>query len=215
MLPLFGWNVHARCIPPLFLQSSLVYYFSYFCAMQHQTTTRRSSAAKPQRTTTTTTTIIPPSPLPPNKTPQPAAGSLEAVALSLAREVSGNPEDWERRRKALFAMQQAVDEAGKGLPEGGGGEKAKALFTPEVWRHLKEPLKHTLVRKNTVFFFCLFFFYFFCVCVLARERSGAVKREESRCVLCRRARCSPNLNARTFWRLRFSLYLSESLKNPR
>lgn len=41
-------------------------------------------------------------------------------------------------------MQQAVDAAGKSLPEAGGGEKA--LFTPDVWRHLKEPLKHTLVR---------------------------------------------------------------------
>eukprot|EP00903_Cladosiphon_okamuranus_P015412 g14235.t1 len=73
---------------------------------------------------------------------KPAAGSLEAAALSLAQEVSGNPDDWERRRKALFSMQQAVDAAGRSLPEGGGGEKA--LFTPDVWRYLKEPLKHTL-----------------------------------------------------------------------
>lgn len=76
---------------------------------------------------------------------KPAAGTLEAAALSLAQEVSGNPDDWERRRKALYSMQQAVDDAGKALfAAGGGGEKA--VFTAEVWRYLREPLKHTLVR---------------------------------------------------------------------
>ncbi|CAM9568539.1 unnamed protein product, partial [Pylaiella littoralis] len=73
---------------------------------------------------------------------KPAAGSLEAAALSLAQAVSGNPDEWERRRSALISMQQAVVEAGEACPAGGGGEKA--VFTNEVWRHLKEPLKHTL-----------------------------------------------------------------------
>ncbi|CAM9456552.1 unnamed protein product, partial [Ectocarpus fasciculatus] len=74
---------------------------------------------------------------------KPAAGTLEAAALSLAQEVSGNPDDWERRRKALYSMQQAVDEAGKALAAAGGGGE-KSVFTAEVWRYLREPLKHTL-----------------------------------------------------------------------
>ncbi|CAM9473158.1 unnamed protein product, partial [Hapterophycus canaliculatus] len=74
------------------------------------------------------------------QTEKPLAGSLEAAALSLAQEVSGNPDDWERRRKALFSMQEAVDEAGKTATEAG----EKAVFTAEVWRYLREPLKNTL-----------------------------------------------------------------------
>lgn len=81
------------------------------------------------------------------KPEKPAAGSLEAAALSLAQEVSGNPDDWERRRKALFSMQEAVDEAGKTVPARG----EKAVFTAEVWRYLREPLKNTLVR-----YYCLY-----------------------------------------------------------
>lgn len=83
---------------------------------------------------------------PTKKKTKPAAGTLEAAALSLAQEVSGNPDDWERRRKALYSMQQAVDDAGKALSAAGGGGE-KSVFTAEVWRYLREPLKHTLVRS--------------------------------------------------------------------
>ena len=69
------------------------------------------------------------------------AGGLEAVAQSLAHEVVSNPDDWEKRRKAIISMQQAVDDVGK------SGQGGPTVFTADLWRHLKEPLKHTLVRK--------------------------------------------------------------------
>eukprot|EP00904_Undaria_pinnatifida_P006774 jgi/Undpi1/3226/HiC_scaffold_15.g06600.m1 len=66
------------------------------------------------------------------------AGGLEAVAQSLAHEVVSNPDDWEKRRKAIISMQQAVDDVGK------SGQGGPTVFTADLWRHLKEPLKHTL-----------------------------------------------------------------------
>lgn len=62
------------------------------------------------------------------------------MAQSMAHDVSNNPDDWEKRRKALINMQQAVDAVGESGPPGPG------VFTADLWRHLKEPLKHTLVR---------------------------------------------------------------------
>lgn len=71
---------------------------------------------------------------------QPAPGSLEAAAYSMAQEISKHPEDWEKRRDALVSMQQAV---GRVVASGQG---ASSVFTVDMWRSLKEPLKHTLVR---------------------------------------------------------------------
>ena len=54
----------------------------------------------------------------------------------------------EKTEGALFDAaggRRGREVAGRGR---GGGEKQKALFTAEVWRHLKEPLKHTLVREG-------------------------------------------------------------------
>lgn len=58
----------------------------------------------------------------------------------MAQEISKHPEDWEKRRDALVSMQQAVDQVAA------SGQGGSSIFTADMWRSLKEPLKQTLVR---------------------------------------------------------------------
>ncbi|CAN0160773.1 unnamed protein product [Ascophyllum nodosum] len=66
------------------------------------------------------------------------AGSLEAAAQSMAQEISGNRGDWKKRRHALVSMQHAIEEVTK------SGRGGPSVFSADLWRYLKEPLKYTL-----------------------------------------------------------------------
>ena len=57
----------------------------------------------------------------------------------MAQEISKNHDEWEKRRHALVSMQDAIEEVAK------SGQGGPSVFTADLWRYLKEPLKHTLV----------------------------------------------------------------------
>lgn len=62
-------------------------------------------------------------------------------ALALAERVRQHRDgDWVRRKKALIAMEEFVETARK------SGYLRPAVFNPDVWRLIKEPLEMTLVR---------------------------------------------------------------------
>lgn len=70
---------------------------------------------------------------------------LEVAAQAMSLVVLNSPEEWEKRRDALLTMQKAVEEqAEKSSGQSGGNP----VFVADLWRLMKEPLKHTLVSKG-------------------------------------------------------------------